>query len=293
MDSDKPAGRIVEGSERDKSSHWAAIVKQWDQVGPPLRPSPEDIGFCTDIVHKWCQHKDAPRVLLFGVTPELFRLSWPAGTNIVAVDNTQAMIDNVWPGPKEAVQCKNWLDLALPDKSRDIALCDGGLHLLAYPKEQQKLVHILSSVVSEGGLCILRLFVPPKKKESSDIVLQDFLEGRIPDLNILKLRLAMSLMDRTEEGVELGNVWHTVYKIVPDLEVLAVKIGWLKEHMLAINAYRGSKARYYFATADQVIGMFCKNPGGFKIHTLYTPSYELGEQCPTIVFQCVTSSKSP
>jgi hypothetical protein len=222
--------------------------------------------------------------LLLGVTPDIYRLPWPEGTDVLAVDRSQAMIDIVWPGPKDAVLCTDWLSMALPDNSRDIAFCDGGLNLLSYPQEQQKLVHILRSLVSDKGLCIFRLFVPPQQRESPDAVLHDLIEGKIANLNILKLRLAMSLQVTAAKGVELNKIWRALHEIAPDLGGLAEKIGWPVEHMMAINMYRGSTARYSFGTVDQVHDLFCDS-GGFKLRCLHVPSYELGERCPTIVLQ--------
>jgi hypothetical protein len=223
--------------------------------------------------------------LLLGVTPELYLLPWPKGTDFLAVDRTQAMIDGVWPGPREAVQCADWLALTLPDSSRDVVLCDGGLHLLAYPRQQGRLVELLRGILSDQGLCILRLYIPPPQRESPDAVLRELLDGSISSLNILKLRLGMALMESASEGVELGTVWRAIHRVSPDLERLASRIGWPVEHMLAINTYRESTARYHFVTVDEVSDLFCGNPGGFKVHRVHVPSYELGERCPTIVLR--------
>jgi hypothetical protein len=224
-------------------------------------------------------------VLLLGVTPELFRLPWPEGTDFLAVDRTQAMIETVWPGPREAVQCADWREFDLPNGSRDVVLCDGGLHLLAYPQEQGRLVEILCSILSDEGLCIFRLYVPPPQRESPDAVLKELLEGKISSLNILKLRLGMALMSSASEGVELGRVWRAIHAAAPNLEELALRIGWPVEHILAIHAYRESAARYHFVTVDQVSELFCASSGGFEVHSLDVPSYELGERCPTIVLR--------
>ena len=277
---------ISSGDGRDREDHWAEMARQWQQAGSPLRPSKQDRSFCINAVEEWHRHRGvAPRVLILGVTPDIYRLPWPELTDILAVDRSQPMIDIVWPGPNEAVLCADWLSMALLDNSRDIAFCDGGLHLLSYPQEQQQLVHILRSLLSDKGLCILRLFVPPRQRESPNAVLQDLLEGRISNLNILKLRLAMSLQDCAEKGVELKKVWCTLHEIASDLGGLAEKIGWPAEHMLAVNIYRDSTARYSFVTVDQVCDLFCGSSGGFKLRYLHVPSYELGERCPTIVLQ--------
>ena len=275
----------VAAVECDSADHWSDMARCWQQTGPPLRPAAQDIAFYSDAVREWVRHRGAPRVLLLGVTPELFRLPWPKGTDFLAVDRSQAMIEAVWPGPKEAVLRADWLNLALPESSRDIVLCDGGLHLLAYPEEQRRLVRLLRDTLSDQGLCILRLFVPPCQRESPDEVLNDLLEGRIRNLNVLKLRLGMSLMNCAAEGVELGNLWRAIHEAAPDPERLASRIGWPTEHMLAINAYRDSASRYHFVTVDEVCDLFRGSPGGFEVGHLHVPSYDLGERCPTIVFR--------
>ena len=282
-------------SEQAPPGHWPEIARQWQQVGPPVAArAAQDIGFCWDAVREWVRHRGAPRVLLLGVTPELYRLPWPKGTDFLAVDRTQAMIDTVWPGPKEAAQCTDWLALALPDGSRDIVLCDGGLHLLAYPQEQRRLVRLLRRVLSDQGLCILRLYVPPPQRESPEAVLKDLLEGRISSLNILKLRLGMSLLDSAAEGVELGAVWRALHAVAP------IWRGWP----------RGSGGRWSTCWPSTRTGarqpgitssrltrsrdLFCGSPGGFEVRRLRVPSYELGEQCPTIVLQrCPSAAVEP
>jgi hypothetical protein len=282
----EPIDGIGSGDGRDREDHWTEIARQWRLAGRPLRPSSQDLSFCLDAVGQWHRHSGvAPRVLLLGVTPDVYHLPWQEGTDILAVDRSQPMIDIVWPGPKEAVLCMNWLALALPDSSRNIALCDGGLHLLSYPQEQRHLVHILRRILSDNGLCIFRLFVPPQERESPDAVLQDLLEGRISNPNVLKLRLAMALQECAATGVELRKVWCAIREIVFDLESLAEEIGWPIDHVLAMDIYRDSTARYSFVTVDQVYDLFCCNSGGFNLHSLYVPSYELGERCPTIVLQ--------
>ncbi len=272
-------------TERKKAGDWSEMAPHRRQVGPPLRPVAEDLGFCREAVEEWVRHRGAPRVLLLGVTPELYRLPWPKGTDVRAVDWTQAMIDTEWPGPRQAVQCENWLAMSLPGASRDIALCDGGLHLIAYPKEQRRLVSILHNILADEGLCILRLFIPPAQRETPEAVLGDLLDGKVSSLNILKLRLGMSLMESASAGAELGTIWRTLHEAAPDLDALALRIGWTPEHMRAVEAYRGSKARYCFASVDQVAEMFCRTPGGFKVRSVKTPSYELGDRCPTLVLQ--------
>lgn len=266
-------------------SHWSESARQWRHIGPPLRPVAADIAFFQEAVSGWTHRDGPPRVLLLGVTPELYRMPWPQGTDILAMDRSQAMIDFVWPGPKEAALCANWLSPPLRNGSRDIVLCDGGLHLISYPHEQGLLVDSLRNVLSEGGLCILRLFVPPRHRESPGAVLRDLLDGGVASPNLLKLRLGMAMMDNPEAGVAVRDVWHAFHGAAPDLEALAAKIGWSIEPARLISAYRDSDARYHFVTLDQAADLFCRQPGGFARLGTRVPSYELGERCPLVVFR--------
>ena len=46
------------------SGHWSEIARRWAQVGPPLRPSAEDVAFYAGVVRQ----VKSPRALILGVT---------------------------------------------------------------------------------------------------------------------------------------------------------------------------------------------------------------------------------
>ncbi len=225
-----------------------------------------------------------PRVLLLGVTPELYGLPWPEATDFIAADRSQAMIERVWPGPLEAVRQEDWTTLPLPDDSRDLALCDGGLHLLRYPDAQAGLVRTLGRVLQPGGLFVVRLFIPPDQSETAREVLRDLRAGAISNVNVLKLRLDMALQSRAEEGVRLSDVWDAFHEAEPDADALAAVLGWSIEHVESVAAYRDAAATYHFVTLEQVKELFCRDPGGFAFRSVDFPSYELGERCPIALF---------
>ncbi|MGH7489027.1 MAG: class I SAM-dependent methyltransferase, partial [bacterium] len=161
--------------------HWPDVARQWKQVGPPLRPSPQDIGFLHGALN--AQGADTQlRALILGVTPELYQLLAPVAHDLIAMDHTQAMIECVWPGARDSVILSDWRKMPLADASQDVVVCDGGLHLLSFPDGQRELVTALRRVVAQGGLCLLRLFIPPPEHESVESVLQDLLDGTVPSL---------------------------------------------------------------------------------------------------------------
>ena len=120
------------------------------------------------------------------------------------------MIKHVWPGRGDEVLVGDWEELPLPETSRDLVLCDGGLHLLQYPAAQKRVVARLAQVVRAGGRCVFRLFALPSKRETAAAVLNNLRQGKIPDLNHLKLRLGMALQRTPEEGVAVHEIRETL-----------------------------------------------------------------------------------
>ncbi len=267
------------------SGHWPQIAAWWSQVGPPLRPSQADLDALVGALGLDVGDRPPLSVLILGVTPELYRLPWPAGSTIRASDQTQAMIDALWPGPRTAVVRENWLEMAWPAASFDVVLCDGGLHLLRYPNEQQRLATVLARLLRPGGLMTWRLFALPEVSEAPDAVLDHLLEGGIPNLNVLKLRLGMALQASSTAGVALRDVWGHLQARHPDREALADRLGWTRAHLLAIDSYRDSPSRYHFAARQDSIELLCGPSSAFTVKTVHTPSYPLGERCPTVVFE--------
>ena len=76
---------------------WPRHAGQWQRVGPPLRPGPDDVRHIEACIAAWSsrQRRAAPRALLLGVTPELATLNWPDGTALLAVDRALPMIHAV------------------------------------------------------------------------------------------------------------------------------------------------------------------------------------------------------
>lgn len=279
------ARRQAEAETTPARGHWLDIAHRWHQVGAPLRPAAPDLASYTDLVGQWAAVHGAPRVLILGVTPELYRLPWPAGTELTAVDHTVAMIEAVWPGPRSAAVHAEWTDLPFAAASFDIVLCDGGWHLLSYPHDQRRLLDGLRRVIAPRGLCVLRLFVPPLQRETPTAVLDDLLGGAIPNLNILKLRLGMALQSSRECGVVLADVWRALHDAAPDFVELADRLGWPLPHLLAIDSYRDCPSRYHFLSVAEVCEQFVARPGGFSFVECRTPTYALGERCPVIAFR--------
>ena len=75
-------------------TYWKSLATAYMDVGPPLRPSAEDIRFLKQAL---AALPDAFQGLLLGVTPGIARLSLPAGSSLTAVDTSEAMAQGCGP----------------------------------------------------------------------------------------------------------------------------------------------------------------------------------------------------
>ena len=269
------------------SNHWRTIALRWAEIGAPLRPVTEDVKLVVDEALAWTKNNGrAPRVLILGVTPELCRLEWPKGTSVCAVDQSPDMIRAVWPGDPAQVTTSNWLDVGSVHApgSFDIVVCDGGLHLLPYPDGQSQLSQVIAKLLTPKGLAIFRLFALPKVSESIAQVLAALANGKITDMNRLKLRMGMALQKDSTTGACLGDVWNCIAAVEPDLAALARRLGWRREHAEALVSYRDSSNRYYFSTPQAAIGCL-ESSGQLRFVRTHLPSYPNPEQFPTIVWE--------
>ena len=276
----------VLGGSTSHKSHWTETAKRWSRVGHPLRPNPVDIEEFTCIIDEWSSTAGRfPRALILGVTPELCQLPWPDGTIRRAVDNTADMIAAIWPGSPDEVKLGCWTELPFSDSSQDIVVCDGGFHLLSHPESQDRLAAELARVTAPGGLVIFRLFTPPEKRESAAEVLVNLTAGKIASPHALKLCLGQALQATARVGVALHDVWQAVHQVEPDLDALAVRLGWDRDATHTLDAYRDCANRYYFVGAEEFEEIFRGPQGFFRRHALRFPQHVWGQRCPVLALQ--------
>lgn len=264
------------------TDHWQGVSQRWQQLGPPLRPTVEDLSAYAPLAEELALRPAPRQVLLLGVTPEVCRYPWPLGTRVLAVDHTPAMIEAVWPGSRADVRCAEWTALPPEANGSSLAICDGGLHLLPYPAGQGQFVRELARVLPEGGALCLRLFRPPVAPEQPAAVLEDLMSGQVPSLNVLKLRMGMAMQQDAETGVALADIWKTVSALAPSWQELAARLDWPLEHLAALDSYRDATNRYHFVTLEETEALFAPH---FRRASVHVPTYVLGERCPTVVFR--------
>lgn len=273
-----------------KKVHWETFSSWWKYVDAPLRPSEEDTAFLTEAVLPKLRRdthtgSDTRTVVLLGVTPELALLPWPENTKLLAVDQSTAMIDNVWPcedmADREAI-AGDWKHLPLADNACDLVLGDGCFTLLNYASDYEAVLKEICRVLKPGGLLSMRFFLNASPSEQVSVVFEDFHAGAIGSFHAFKWRLAMALQVSVREGIPVRQVWDTWCQEVSTPTATLQSLGWPHELLATIQAYEGSACVYTFPTLMEVRQRFSD---WFDEEICFSPNYELGDRCSTLLFR--------
>lgn len=157
----------------------------------------------------------------------------------------------------------------LPDASRDIAFCDGGLIFFSYPDQLQQLAGNLGRIIAPGGLFIVRLYLDADYRESTADIFAELKAGRIRNSSELKLRLWFALNPTDGTGVKLDDVWQCFHAAFPDPEVLSNTLQWPDSEIQSMKAYRDMQDIYYFPSVEQVSEVCCSS--GFTLAASIAP----------------------
>ena len=267
------------------SSVWTRYASRWRFVTAPLAPCAEDIALREEAIARHFPGRRSLRALLLGVTPKLARKRWKPALNIVAVDNTMAMIRSVWPGntARRHVVCGDWLELPLCDASIDVALIDGGLPAVSFPSAHIALATELKRVLKVDGVFVARIFARPESSETLETVFAAARDRKIGGFHAFKWRVAMSLQgDDTERGVRLDDIWRCCNRQFGEHARLQQLTGWPIEEISTIDAYRGNAASYHFPTIRELVESFS---GALTCVEQIQGTYELAERCPILIFR--------
>ncbi|MBW1880853.1 MAG: class I SAM-dependent methyltransferase [Deltaproteobacteria bacterium] len=281
----RPAWRcpLADRSKPLPSDVWRHQAVQWERVGPPLRPSAPDTRCLERIVQAWVAEQGVPSVLVLGVTPEMAKLSWPEGTDLLAVDRSAEMIQKVWPGypgPGEGTLLADWMEMSLPADSRDLVIGDGCFNVLSHPEQHQTLMRVAHETLRPSGRLAFRAFVRPEAPEQPADVYRAVMNGEIGNFHAFKLRLLMAVQPSSEAGVVTGDVWKSWLADGPRPEDLASRLGWPLAQITTIEAYRDQDTVLCFPTLAELRGVAEER---FEELGCEVPPYELGERCPTLV----------
>jgi hypothetical protein len=270
------------------SGYWDTVGSDWDLIGPPLRPCPEDCAIMEGMVARWdrAARVAAPQAVILGVTQELVRMQWPENTHILAIDKAEAMIQSLWPHHRlsnAAAIWSNWFTLPLVNGSADLVVGDAPLTSLIFPDEYRQVAKELARILSPGGVVFMRVSVVPPDRESVEDVFRDLWAGAIGNFNTFKWRLAMALTDPLDGNVVVNDIWEAWHIHMESAERLAETLGWPLPVIRMIERYRGSvSTRYSFPSLEQVQDTFSPH---FRMEETFFPSYQDSGRYPTVCFR--------
>jgi SAM-dependent methyltransferase len=268
-------------------AHWPGIARSWHLVGPPLRPSPEEIELFERSIMRWAQGAQQTKeiqALILGVTPELFLLRWPEAMVVRALDASSEMINAVWQGPKGSAVSGSWTAAPIADASQHVIVCDGGFGVLSYPHGQRALLAEASRMLAPGGIFIVRLFAPGGLTGSVSEIAADLNAGSIASLDSLKLRLWGALQTDLSIGVRPRDVVARIEDMAEEtaggLDYLVSGLGWSSDHVATLALHRRSDAVYHLTDADGLIAM--AELSGFEPLAVESANSPFGNCCPVV-----------
>jgi hypothetical protein len=269
-----------------EEDHWKRHAIGWDLIGPPLRPSADELAVITGIVSELMPRIGSRRLsaLILGVTPEYARLAWPPKSSLVALERCATMIQHVWPGSTAATERVIQGDWLVPEAAVgpfDLVLGDGVLSQLAYPSDYERFCQAMRGVTRPGGRWAIRLYARTGVPEDPERLLDEVRAGRLTNINEFKLRLGMALCDAQgtdDVGVaEMWRFWDQSRQREPGLPGR-----WSTELQTTIENYREGTARYTFPRLDPVLDLLRRFA---TIRDVRFPSYPLGGSCPMVVLE--------
>ena len=269
------------------ADYWENVSRHWDDLRPPRRPAPQDIALFERLVAEGFTraHPARPRALLLGVTPEIATMHWPAGTQLLALDGSAAMIRHVWPRralPDAAAVRGSWSAMPIRDAACDIVVGDSSVAHQPYPDTFFAVVGEVGRVLKDGGILATRAFTRPEEREPVEAIFDDLRNGRIGTLDFCRWRLAAALHGDRATGTRMGDIWDVWEANVPDPRGLMRSLGWPEEAARAMENLRGGEAVLIFPTLSELRDGLVQD---FDEMECEFPDYEDGDRYPILMLR--------
>lgn len=274
-----------------KHSHWQRLAGAYELLGSPLRPLAEDIAIFEGAVDEWADAHpighpiEHLRALLLGATPGIALMRWPANTILVGADESGYMIRSAWPGDRAGVRLgvrASWGRLPLACSSVHIAIGDGSLNCVRHPEAANDVCRSLRCALTEDGLLVLRCFVRPEEPEAPEQIFDDMFRGVIPTFSQFKFRLFMAMPQDLRSGLAVDDVYRLWASYSIDPVRLAAVTRWPLPEIETLEFFRDSSTVHTFPTLAE---FRCLLHEYFDEAGMITPSYPLGEHCPTLILR--------
>ncbi len=264
---------------------WERLAAEWKHRGAPARPAPEDTALLEQLVGRTLAGRERTRALLLGVTPEIATMRWPAGTELLALDVSTAMIREVWPArqvPEAVVARGDWAAIPVRDAVFDIVVGDASLGIQPYPDGFFRVVGELRRVLRDGGVLATRVYTRTEDLEPVDAIFADLRAGRIRSFDVFRFRLLIALHGDRPHGSRGRDVWEAWKANVPDPAALVESLGWPQETIQAMEKSQYSTHAVIFPTLREIREDFSRS---FEEIACEYRACEDGGRFPTLAFR--------
>ena len=256
-------------------NHWDGLFRAWSKLATPVRVSSEVIaGIKNEVAGV------SGRVLLLGMTTGVL----DAGADVTAIDKSDDLVRNLWPGntPSRRAVVADWLGLPFAPQSFAACVGDGSLISFEYPDRLRLLLNGIADCLEPGGRFACRLFLAPELNGTIADLKLALEQGRTPTFQHFKLRFAAAIgVDRGNPNVRVAQIPEIFDAHFPDRRRLAAVTGWDLGEIDTIDVYGKSDATYAFPTRPQMLAAI---PTAFRdVSFVPIADHPLGAQWPILV----------
>lgn len=190
-----------------EASFWNSQVELIKAMGSPAKPHASDIACMRAMFQERLTRRPVTgriKVLVLGVTPDIVKLDWPAGTEVTAVDRSEGMIAAFWagdvPGQRRLVRA-DWLAMPFEPGSFHFVFGDNVFNAMDYPQGYRALADTIGRIVKSEGLFIVRVLCQAKPKEYGPDIVAAYRAGQLTDYHQFRFRMMTASQVSAEEGL--------------------------------------------------------------------------------------------
>ena len=195
----------------NENDYWNYALEVFRHLGSPLRPEPAEISFMQQLVET--RVADFPRghqsrALVLGVTSEIVGMNWPDAVEVTAVDESDSMIGEFWPGDvagERRLIKGNWFDFPSPPHAFEFILGDGVFNIPQYPEGYTSLARRMAGLLKPGGVMIIRLFTQLDDRENPEDIIEEIKQRDHFDYWSMRYRFICSLQASVQKGIFAGT----------------------------------------------------------------------------------------
>jgi|TARA_R110000868_G_scaffold305397_3_gene566443 hypothetical protein len=256
---------------------WPEHSKNWNKLGPPLKPSPITIDTYAKLI-------PTGPIILLGVTPEIYHRF----DNILAIDYNTDMIKNVWPGNTETkiAISDDWRQVICKEQYYSGIVGDLSLTLMDDLDTVSEFNQKSLLWLKDKGVMAQRIFHLPSTPVTRDKIVDMMNNPATINWHAFKWLLHMCLSNETSvRRVRQADVRDMFNEICTDRQKLSDITGWSLEAINTIDFYENATQEITVATKDEWLKTVPANATETSLIYTHTPGYDLSELFPILTYK--------